>query len=188
MSEIAQLKNLPEISFIDNLTMKEVEEIAKSGYSESVKAATGKTPTLYPASVPAVILKEMTLLAYQILQYVDAGPKQTLLKYSAHENLDNLAGNYGLTRRQAEKATVTIRFTLADAKQPGAVGIPAKTRVCRVELRLFRNACIENPEDHRRAYPEDHEAAGCGNGRKPDPSSTRDGTGRSAELGSDRGC
>lgn len=129
MSEIAQLKNLPEISFIDNLTMKEVEEIAKSGYSESVKAATGKTPTLYPASVPAVILKEMTLLAYQILQYVDAGPKQTLLKYSAHENLDNLAGNYGLTRRQAEKATVTIRFTLADAKQPGAVGIPAKTRV-----------------------------------------------------------
>ena len=104
MSEIAQLKNLPEISFIDNLTMKEVEEIAKSGYSESVKAATGKTPTLYPASVPAVILKEMTLLAYQILQYVDAGPKQTLLKYSAHENLDNLAGNYGLTRRQAEKA------------------------------------------------------------------------------------
>ena len=129
MSEITQLKNLPEISFIDNLTMKEVEEIAKSGYSESVKAVTGKTPTLSPASVPAVLLKEMTLLAYQILQYVDAGPKQTLLKYSAHENLDNLAGNYGLTRRQAEKATVTIRFTLADAKQPGAVGIPAKTRV-----------------------------------------------------------
>lgn len=31
MSEIAQLKNLPEISFIDNLTMKEVEEIAKGG-------------------------------------------------------------------------------------------------------------------------------------------------------------
>ena len=60
--------------------------------------------------------------------------------------------------------------------------------LCRVELRLFRNACIENPEDHRRAYPEDHEAAGCGDGRKPDPGSTRDGTGRSAELGSDRGC
>lgn len=92
MSEIAQLKNLPEISFIDNLTMKEVEEIAKSGYSESVKAATGKTPTLYPASVPAVILKEMTLLAYQILQYVDAGPKQTLLKY-LYDSYHALGGN-----------------------------------------------------------------------------------------------
>lgn len=56
------------------------------------------------------------------------------------------------------------------------------------DLALLLQQGIENPEDHRRAYPEDHEAAGCGNGRKPDPSSTRDGTGRSAELGSDRGC
>ena len=52
-----------------------------------------------------------------------------LLKYSAHDDLDDLAGNYGLTRRPAAKAQVTIRFTLADAKQPGAVGIPAQTRV-----------------------------------------------------------
>ena len=58
----------------------------------------------------------------------------------------------------------------------------------KIEDRWLAGDSIENPEDHRRAYPEDHEAAGCGNGRKPDPSSTRDGTGRSAELGSDRGC
>lgn len=32
MSEIAQFDNLPDISFIDNLTMKEVEEMAKGGY------------------------------------------------------------------------------------------------------------------------------------------------------------
>lgn len=156
MSEIAQLKNLPEISFIDNLTMKEVEEMAKSGYNESTKAATGKTPVLYPASIQATILKEMTLLAYQILQYVDAGPKQTLLKYSAHDNLDNLAANYGLVRRQAEKAKVTIRFTLADAKQPGAVGIPEKTRV-RTEDGIYF-ATIEYAEISPGAHSVDVEA------------------------------
>ena len=109
--------------------MKEVEELTKGEFSQSMQEATGQTPIIYPASVPALILKAMTLFGYQILQYVDAGPKRMLLKYSAHGDLDDLAGNYGLTRRPAEKAKVTIRFTLADAKQPGAVGIPAQTRV-----------------------------------------------------------
>lgn len=129
MSEISQLQNLPDISFTDNLTMKEVEELTKGEFSKSMQEATGQTPVIYPASVPALMLKAMTLFGYQILQYVDAGPKRMLLKYSAHDDLDDLAGNYGLTRRPAEKAKVTIRFTLADAKQPGAVGIPAQTRV-----------------------------------------------------------
>ena len=93
MSEIAQFDNLPDISFIDNLTMKEVEEMAKGGYIRSAREATGNTPTLYPASLPSIMVKEMALLHYQMLQYIDAGPKQTLLKYSTHENLDVLAGN-----------------------------------------------------------------------------------------------
>lgn len=129
MSEIAQFNSLPDISFIDNLTMKEVEEIAKNGYISSAKRATGETPTLYPASLPSIITKEMALLYYQLLQYIDAGPKQTLLKYSTHENLDVLAANFGLKRRQAEKATTVIRFTLSGSGQPSAVGIPEETRV-----------------------------------------------------------
>ncbi len=129
MSEIAQFDNLPDISFIDNLTMKEVEEMAKGGYIRSAREATGNTPTLYPASLPSIMVKEMALLHYQMLQYIDAGPKQTLLKYSTHENLDVLAGNFGLKRRQAEKATTIIRFTLAGTGQPSAVGVPEGTRV-----------------------------------------------------------
>ena len=93
LSEIAQFDNLPDISFIDNLTMKEVEEMAKGGYIRSAREATGNTPTLYPASLPSIMVKEMALLHYQMLQYIDAGPKQTLLKYSTHENLDVLAGS-----------------------------------------------------------------------------------------------
>lgn len=129
MSEIPQLENLPEISFIDNMTLKEVEELTRNQFNQSMLESTGKTPVVYPASIPALMLKAMALLGYQILQYVDAGPKRMLLKYSAHDDLDNLSGNYGLNRRPAEKATVTMRFTLADAQQPGAVGIPAQTRV-----------------------------------------------------------
>mgnify|MGYP000794757154 CR=1 FL=1 len=37
MSEIAQLKDLPDISFIDNLTMKEVEELTKNGFNRSMQ-------------------------------------------------------------------------------------------------------------------------------------------------------
>lgn len=48
MSEIAQLKDLPDISFIDNLTMKEVEELTKNGFSRSMQGATGQTPVIYP--------------------------------------------------------------------------------------------------------------------------------------------
>lgn len=37
MSEISQLQNLPDISFTDNLTMKEVEELTKGEFSQSMQ-------------------------------------------------------------------------------------------------------------------------------------------------------
>ena len=46
MSEISQLQNLPDISFTDNLSMKEVEELTKGEFSQSMQEATGQTPII----------------------------------------------------------------------------------------------------------------------------------------------
>ena len=65
---------------------------------------------------------------YQAMQYVDRAGKQSLLKYSYSEFLDNLALLKGVTREPAKAATTTIRFT-ASATRTLATPIPAGTRV-----------------------------------------------------------
>ena len=84
-------------AFTDNLSMKEVEELTKGEFSQSMQEATGQTPIIYPASVPALILKAMTL--FWLPDFCSTSmqaQKRMLLKYSAHGDLDDLAGNYEL--------------------------------------------------------------------------------------------
>lgn len=128
MSEISPLKGLPEISFIDWLTLQETEELLKGWYTQKFEEVTGKTPSFPPAADYTLELKAIALLGYQILQFVDWGGKRALLKYAFDDDLDVLAGNSGLVRKGEEKATVMLQFTLADVLQPGAVAIPAGTR------------------------------------------------------------
>lgn len=129
MSNIPALAKVPEVSFIENLSLAEVVELAESEYRQAYKDITGKAPTLAPADPVSLILKTIAMLHYQNLQYNDQKGKQELLKYSTGAGLDNLAALRGLTRKEAERATVVVRFNLSSAGQAGAVGIPAGTRV-----------------------------------------------------------
>ena len=65
---------------------------------------------------------------YQAMQYIDRQGKQSLLKYSYSDFLDNLAIFKGVTRNQATAATCTLRFTLS-AERETATAIPQGTRV-----------------------------------------------------------
>ena len=129
MSDIAAFKNIPDVSFIDFLTLEQVQELFRADFIQAYKNATGQTLTLNPADPINLVLLAESNQYYQALQYVDRAGKQDLLKYTYGEYLDNIALRSGLTRKGAGKAITTLRFTLS-ATRSSAVAIPAGTRVC----------------------------------------------------------
>lgn len=129
MSDISAFKSIPDVSFIDFLSLEQVQEDMKADYSAAYKAITGNEIALAAADPSSLIISAVSLQIYQALQCVDRAGKQDLLKYSYGEFLDNLAARIGITRKAAGYASTTLRFTLSST-QSGAVGIPAGTRAC----------------------------------------------------------
>lgn len=127
MSMVSTIDGLPEVSFIDNKTLEDVKSELVSDNETAYEAATGQAISLAPASPMRLALYAAAAQIYQAMQYVDRAGKQSLLKYSYGEFLDNLAALKGLTRATATAATTTLRFTLS-AAQASAVAVPAGTR------------------------------------------------------------
>ena len=128
MSNIPELQNIPDISFIDNLTLEQVREQILQDYAAEYKALTGEAPDLSDADPVRLVLLTFAQQFYQGLQYVDWAGKKNLLKYSYGEALDNLAANKGITRNPAAYATTMLNFSMQNLRA-SATGIPAGTRV-----------------------------------------------------------
>ena len=139
MSNIPELQNVPEVSFIDNLTLEEVREEMLRDYTGKYQELTGEGADLSDADPTKLVLLSFAQHFYQALQYVDWAGKKNLLKYSYGEALDNLASNKGLERNQASYATTTLEFTTQNARA-SATGIPAGTRVCTLTGVYFMTA------------------------------------------------
>lgn len=128
MPDISAIQNTPDVSFIDNKTIDDVRGDMVADFEAFMLQATGSKVSLGRASVHRMILYSAAAQIYQAMQYVDRAGKQSLLKYSYSEFLDNLALLKGVTREPAKAATTTIRFT-ASATRTLATPIPAGTRV-----------------------------------------------------------
>ena len=128
MDNIEAIKNTPEISFIENKTIEQVQSELIADFEAFMSAAEGKEVRLERASVHRMILNAAAVQIFQALQYIDRAGKQNMLKYSYAEFLDNLALFKGETRQPATAAVTTLRLTLS-AMRPVAIGIPAGTRV-----------------------------------------------------------
>lgn len=126
--EMNAIKNLPDISFIDNKTIDQVRQEMVADYESFISGATGQTVTLERSSVHRMELYAAAAQIYQAMQYIDRQGKQNILKYSYSDFLDNLAIFKGVTRNPATAATTTLRFTLS-AERDTANGIPQGTRV-----------------------------------------------------------
>lgn len=122
------IKSLPDISFIDNKDIDQVRQEMVADYESFISEATGQTVTLERSSVHRMELYAAAAQIYQAMQYIDRQGKQSILKYSYSDFLDNLAIFKGVTRNPATPATTTLRFTLS-AKRDTATGIPQGTRV-----------------------------------------------------------
>lgn len=95
---------------------------------EPYREATGKEPEIGEADPLNLLMKAFCAMEYQTMQYADAKGRMEMLKTSTGDALDALAALVGLTRKEANRATATVRFTLSEA-QNGATAIPTGTRV-----------------------------------------------------------
>lgn len=128
MPDFSAVKNAPDISFIDNKTIEDVRDEMVADYEEYMTKATGQTVTLPRSSPHRGILYATGLQVYQAFQYIDRAGKQSLLKYSYSDFLDNLGLLKGVTRSPATAAGTTLRFTISAVRQ-AATAIPKGTRV-----------------------------------------------------------
>ena len=125
---LTSLENLPSVSFIGTDTLSSIQEKMVDDYQTRYRELTGQTQALSRADPVTLLLYACSVQIYQMQLYIDMCGKQSLLKYSYGDYLDNLAALKGLTRRAASSAVVTVRFVLSVVRDE-AVGIPSGTRV-----------------------------------------------------------
>lgn len=136
MSNIKELANVPEISFIENMSLQETEELVRANYLRVYKELTGEDGTIGEADTKNLLIKSFSLLLHQVMQYIEAKGRAELLKTSTGDALDELAALFGITRQEARRARCVMRFTLSGQRsEPTA--IPAGTRVKTVDGKYF---------------------------------------------------
>ena len=128
MSEISSLKNLPDISFIDDMTIEDLQTELVNDYLTKYKEVTGEEKTLSQADPNRIILYACSLQLYQAFQFIDNAGKQNLLSYSSGNNLDQLASFKGVVRNPATCAETTLRFSVEESLSED-ITIPEGTRV-----------------------------------------------------------
>lgn len=133
---INAIANLPDVSFIDNKTLDEVQAQMVEAYETKYNEVTGKTITLRRADSETLKLYAASVLIYQLYMGVEKAGKMDLLKYAYGGFLDNLGANRGVTRLPAYPAKTTMRFTLSK-EMTYVVTIPQGIRVVDSNLIYF---------------------------------------------------
>ena len=79
---IQSVKDLPEVSFIDNDTLEAMKTRMVANFESEWKRITGQEITLSPSDPNRIMLYAIALELYQDEQYIDRAGKQDLIKYS----------------------------------------------------------------------------------------------------------
>lgn len=137
------LNDYPEVSFIDNMTVEDIQAYYMKAMREKYKELTGMELIMGEAEPVKLIAYANCLILYQIAQYADRAGKMSLLKYSYGDYLENIGALKGVRRLDAGKAITTMRFTLS-TEMPGVITIPKGTRVTAASGVYFET--IENLE------------------------------------------
>ncbi len=134
---INEIANLPDVSFIDNKTLDEVQAKMVADYEAKYEEVTGKKLSLRRADPEALKLYATSVQVYQMYMNVEKSGKMDLLKYAYGDFLDNLGANRGVSRLPAYPAVTTVRFTLS-AIMESVITIPAGTRVSNGDQLYFK--------------------------------------------------
>ncbi len=165
---VQELKDFPEVSFIDGMPIEDIQEYYLTAMQEKYKELTGKELVMHEADPIRLVAYANCLLLYQIAQYADRAGKMALLKYSYGDYLENIGALKGISRTNGASARTTLRFTLS-AKRPGVTVIPAGTRVTASDGVYFKTVdVLEIPAGDMtgEVNAECREAGAKGNGYK----------------------
>lgn len=119
---------IPEVSFIDDLTLEQEYALELADFQAKYKEITGSTLVLPDASPWKILIMVNASRTYQQALWIDHMGKMNMLKYATGAYLDNYAARFGIIRSEGDKATATVRFTLS-AAQASVIAIPQGTRV-----------------------------------------------------------
>lgn len=122
------IDNLPDISFIDGLTLQDVQSQLVNYFIEKYAEITGKRIQLSKSDPNRIILLGCAQIIYQGLQNIDKAGKMNFLKYAYDDYLEHMAALKKVTRNPAKYARAPIKFTLS-APREAVTSIPAGTRV-----------------------------------------------------------
>lgn len=127
-NEIQKLYDLPEISFIDDITFDEILEEMISDYESFYEEKTGQKITLRPGDKEYIHIRIEAAQYYQMYLKLDNSAKMNLLKYSKGDFLKHLGAFKKTFIDQPKAAIVTARFTLSGVRKD-VIYIPAGTRI-----------------------------------------------------------
>lgn len=129
MSDILNtIDNLPDISFIDGLTLENIQSQMLSDFVAKYRDITGKKIQLSKSDPNRIIMLGCAQLIYQGLQNIDKAGKMNFIKYAYDDYLENMGALKKVTRNPARFAKVPVKFTLS-GKRETTTGIPQGTRV-----------------------------------------------------------
>lgn len=123
-----EILNLPDVSFIDDLTLANIQDKLITNYEKKYAELTGEVVSLAAADPYRILLLTVAPILYQQALNIDKAGKQNLLKYSYGDYLDNLASFKNTTRNPAQYALTHVKFSLAQARET-ATPVPKGTRV-----------------------------------------------------------
>lgn len=125
---LEKIYNLPDVSFVDDISLEDLQSALMSAFCDRYQEITGKPITLSKADPTRIILLAVAQYLYQGLLHVDRAGKMNFLKYSYGPYLRHLAALKGVTEMEPQKATVTVTWSLEEAREQDTT-IPAGSRI-----------------------------------------------------------
>lgn len=125
---LKSLDEYPELNFIDNYTLSQLETEMLQWYQDKYKEITGKEVVLSRASTTRITLQCCAYYMFQIMEKVNFAGKMNTLKDAYGDYLINLGIMKKVSPKAAKGATATIRFSLSETRT-SATGIPKGSRV-----------------------------------------------------------
>lgn len=120
------VKDIPKVDFIDGMTLEQLESGMKSRYEQKKEELTGYPVSLQPADESSLILSACAVYMFQGFQFVQRAGEQNMLGMSYGNALDQLGALAGVTRKDAQAAVCTLKFTLSE-KRTSVTSIPQGT-------------------------------------------------------------
>ena len=150
---IEQIANLPDISFMGDVTLDTIKAKMISDYQDKFLAETGTAVTLKEGEPITLMLYACAVQIYQMYLNNDKAGKMNFLKYAYGEYLDNLGALKGVSRQTEAAAACTVRFYVS-AVRPIVIAIPLGTRVT-TQLCILRPTSMQRfpPAEAMSMYP-----------------------------------